>query len=280
MGCNLPMPAWQVRETVDPETGEVLGGVLIGLKKPISPADALTLPCGKCMGCRMDKAKEWVLRCRLEMQQAKTAAFVTLTYDDEHLPDDEQLDKRDLQLWLKRFRKELGTDRRIRFFACGEYGETNHRPHYHALLFGASEADRATVDRTWGMGRTQCVAVTPQRIAYVAGYVQKKLDGPHTSTKGQPPFIQMSRRPGIGGDARKYSASWKDYAVLDGQKMKTPRFLHEAWKKTATAEQVEQNKLQRRLKANSVENTLQRLRDNEQRQQTKRDIQAAKRRKA
>lgn len=279
MGCNLPLPAWQVRQTVDTETGEVLGGVLIGLKKPISPADPILLPCGKCLGCQMDKAKEWTLRCRLEIQQHKATVFVTLTYDAEHLPDDRQLNKEHLQLWLKRLRKALGAKRPIRFFACGEYGEDNKRPHYHALLFGASEADRATIDRTWGMGRTQCVAVTPARVAYVAGYVQKKLDGIH-DTKKRPPFIQMSRRPGIGGHARKHSTSWRDYAVLDGKKMKTPRFLHDAWKKTATEEQIELNKLQRRLKANSPENTLQRLRDNETRQETKRSIQAAKRRKA
>lgn len=283
MACNLPLPAWQVRETVDPETGEVLGGVIIGLKKPISPADPLVLPCGKCLGCQMDKAKEWTLRCRLEMQQHKHAAFITLTYDDEHCP--RRLKKPDLQRWFKRLRKAIakqkdgddGAARLLRYFACGEYGETNQRPHYHALVFGASEADRATVDRTWGMGRTQCVPVTPQRIAYVAGYVQKKIGAGDDERK---PFIVMSRRPGIGGEARKHSQSWRDYAVLDGNKMKTPRFLHEAWKKTATPEQIELNKLQRRIKANSIENTLQRMKDNESRQQTKRDIQAAKRRKA
>lgn len=192
----------------------------------------------------MASAKAWALRCQLEAQQHPSAAFSTLTYSDDALPP--TLDKKHLQLWIKRFRKQLGTARPLRFFACGEYGEKNGRPHYHAILFGASERDRDLIDSTWGLGRTHTVRATPASIHYVAGYTSKKINwrreaaAEHVDPRSgevyehQPPFLQMSRRPGIGGHARDFTNSWRLFAVHNGQSMPVPRFLHEAWKNTAT----------------------------------------------
>lgn len=210
----------------------------------------LLLPCGGCLGCRAAKAKAWALRCKLELQQHNSATFTTLTYDQETLPP--TLQKRDLQLWLKRLRKEMGAARPLRFFACGEYGEQTARPHYHAILYGTNIADRQLVQDTWGLGHTRTERITPARIAYTAGYCQKKIGymreaalervDPDTGEvyRWQPPFLQMSRRPGIGGHARQHADSWRLYAIDDGARMPVPRFLHEAWKKTATREQQEE----------------------------------------
>lgn len=265
MACNLPLPAWQVH-------GEG-GGIIIGLKKPISEAERLLLPCGKCHGCRTAAARAWALRCHLELQQHTKAAFITLTYDDRWLPP--TLVKRDLQLFLKRLRKDLGANRPVRYFASGEYGEQRQRPHYHALLYGAGEEDRQAVSKAWGLGRTGCDPMTPQRIAYCAGYTQKKLgDSQHARHervdpdtgevyRWQPPFIQMSRRPGIGGDARKYQQSWREYAVHNGVKMPVPRFLHEAWKKTATETEIAENRAEKKARAEARNITLQMLTANE-----------------
>lgn len=110
--------------------------------------DYIQIPCGSCIGCRLDYSRQWADRCLLEMQYHRSSYFVTLTYDDFHTkksyycPDDDNgcavpvptLDKRDLQLFFKRLRKATGQD--IRYFAAGEYGSTTARPHYHCIIFG------------------------------------------------------------------------------------------------------------------------------------------------
>lgn len=208
--------------------------------------EALSLPCGTCIGCRKSAARAWSLRCQLELQQHKHATFTTLTYNDENLPP--TLRPRDLQLFLKRLRKRLAS-RRLRFFAAGEYGEQNNRPHYHAILYGANQNDRALVDETWGAGYTQTVNVTPAAIAYTAGYCAKKITWRQEAaqeridyTTGevyhwQPPFLQMSRKPGIGGHARQhYTNSWRLFAVDNATRLAVPRFLRKAWDELASLE--------------------------------------------
>lgn len=209
---------------------------------------AIDIPCGSCLGCSINAARGWALRCHLELQQHHAAAFTTLTYDEKHRPP--TLQKRHLQLFLKRFRKTVGPRRAIRFFASGEYGEQNNRPHYHAILYGADVGDKTKIEAAWGQGFTYTEPITPQRISYVAGYTAKKL-GWKEKTKNeqvdpetgevytwQPPFIQMSRRPGIGGHARQWPESWRDHAIYNGTPVPVPRFLHEAWKQQATEEEI------------------------------------------
>lgn len=233
MACHHPIPAWQC------QNGEVF------LHKERPDSKPLRLPCGQCLGCRMANAKAWALRCTLELQRHTTSVFTTLTYDDKHLPP--TLQKRDLQLFLKKLRRK----RKIRFFASGEYGEENHRPHYHAIIYGANEADDQLVEHTWGQGFTQTDPITPERIAYCAGYTANKLGwkqqereqvDPTTGEvyQWQPPFLQMSRRPGIGGHARQWPDSWRLYAINNGQRMPVPRLLHESYKQQATAYELEQ----------------------------------------
>lgn len=199
MACFHPLQAWRAT------SGD------IKISKQPHDGIPLRLPCGNCLGCRQNAAQAWTLRCQLELQQHHSAVFTTLTYADEHLPL--TLQPQQLQLWLKRLRNHSGT-KPIRFFASGEYGEQTKRPHYHALLYGLSMADERMVERTWGHGHTKTEPITPARIAYTAGYCQKKIgykryghERVDAETgevyKWQPPFKQMSRRPGIGGQARK-----------------------------------------------------------------------------
>lgn len=112
----------------------------------------IEIPCGKCESCRMNYARQWADRCMLEAQQHEENCFITLTYDDDHLPynfftDDNgviegvspTLVKRHVQLFIKQLRNYINRnvdDRHIKYFVAGEYGEKNHRPHYHLLLFG------------------------------------------------------------------------------------------------------------------------------------------------
>lgn len=280
MACFHPLTAWR-------QPG---GNIIISKRIQYPEREQLALPCGRCIGCRRDNAKAWALRCTLEDQVHAHTAFTTLTYSNDNLPP--TLSKHHLALFLKRLRKNAA-GRPIRFFASGEYGETTARPHYHALLFGLSGLPSATdhelVERSWGLGHTRTEPCTPARINYIAGYVAKKIGADrapaHDRTdpttgevyRYQPPFIQMSRRPGIGGHARQWPQSWKEYAIKDAHKMAVPRFLHEAWKKTATAEEIEtlhQEKLKRALNRDTSERAL---RAGEQIAHAQRELQAQKR---
>ena len=89
--------------------------------------------CGQCMECRLAYSREWAIRISHEAQMHDANCFLTLTYDDAHLPNHGQLLKRDLQLFFKRLRKQTGP---FRYVACGEYGELKRRPHFHAAIFG------------------------------------------------------------------------------------------------------------------------------------------------
>ena len=110
--------------------------------------DFIQIPCGQCIGCRLEYSRQWANRCMLELEYHDSAYFVTLTYDDDHVPvsyygDPDTglatpsltLRKRDFQLFMKRLRKAFPDDH-IRFFAAGEYGSQTFRPHYHAIIFG------------------------------------------------------------------------------------------------------------------------------------------------
>lgn len=173
------------------------------------------LPCGQCIGCRLDWAGDWATRCEKEAQCWPHNVFVTLTYDDKHLPiggsTRSSVSKREFQLFLKRLRKEFGDG--IRFFASGEYGEKSGRAHYHALLFNHRFPDAqlwrstpagplftsAALQRLWPFGFSSIGSVTFQSASYVARYVLKKAkDNPSDFLDREPPFVLMSRRPGIG----------------------------------------------------------------------------------
>lgn len=119
------------------------------------------IPCGQCRGCRLEYSRQWADRCLLEMKQHKESFFVTLTYNDEHIPLHEYVDKntgvvgevaslekRDFQLFMKRLRKNYTFDNKLRFFAAGEYGDQTFRPHYHAIIFGLHLDDLIWYKRT------------------------------------------------------------------------------------------------------------------------------------
>lgn len=237
----------------------------------------------------MARAKEWALRCHLELNDHQAAAFTTLTYNDAALPV--TLQQRHLQLWLKKLRKAAGPERPLRFFASGEYGEQNARPHYHAILYGmaADTEGRDAVDTAWGMGHTYTTDVTPARIAYVAGYTSKKI-GFKLNTREQvdpttgevytwqPPFIAMSRNPGIGHTAkREWPMSWRLYAIHNGHRMPVPRYLHQAWEDIATEEQKEQLRYEKDQLARQRITTTQQLEGQEQVQIAQQRLKAERR---
>ena len=164
------------------------------------PIDVL-VPCGKCIACRINKTREWSGRIIMESCFWVDSVFLTLTYDSQFLPIDNGLHKDDLQRFFKRLRKQLSKKgREISYFACGEYGDSFGRPHYHAIVFGLNPIrDEPLVRRCWTRGTSlKFGSVTPQSIGYVTGYVQKKLTGDAQVNYlgNEPPFMINSQ--GLG----------------------------------------------------------------------------------
>lgn len=167
---------------------------------PILYPSGMLVPCGKCLNCRIQKRKEWSLRMLHEYDRWDSTVFLTLTYDDNHLrrryttnygPPPfvaPTLSKSDLQKFFKRLRRDLEkTNRNIKYYACGEYGDQTQRPHYHAIVYGIglSSPDKTLVMDNWPFcdWNNQAIRngsfgrVTPESIQYVAGYIDKKLSG-------------------------------------------------------------------------------------------------------
>ena len=142
MGCVKPLEAYRGKH----------GVVTFNRHLSVSRV-AFKLPCGRCIGCRLERARQWGLRCMHEAKLWPQNCFITLTYSDEFLPPYGSLSVRDIQLFMKRLRKgkKASASNPIRFFLGGEYGERNLRPHYHAVLFNCGFADRRLLSNAGGV---------------------------------------------------------------------------------------------------------------------------------
>lgn len=176
-----------------------------GKDVPAFKRDYITVPCGRCFNCQMNKASQWARRIMDEARMHDDNCFITLTYNEEHLPrvSDTQgtLVKRDLQNFMKRLRKALSPCK-VRFFACGEYGEQYARPHYHIIGFGVSDRQIRILENCWPYGFVSVGSLTYGSACYVARYTTKLLTGDKKKLYKKynilPEFALMSRRPGIG----------------------------------------------------------------------------------
>jgi len=176
-----------------------------------------SFPCGQCMPCRIRRRREWTHRILLESKKHSVNSFLTLTYDNEHLPFTSSpdgapglptLDLEEVTRWRKafteRFRRLYSSG--IRYYLIGEYGDRTQRPHYHAALFGVSPDHLPLVHETWtkcAPERATLTEMTTERAQYLAGYVTKKMtkkDDPRLFGRF-PEFARMSLKPGIGHDA-------------------------------------------------------------------------------
>lgn len=198
-----------------------------------------------------------------EAKDHEFSTFITLTYSNEHIPEDYGLHKEHFQLFMKRLRmhfyrtypptREKPEGHLLRFYACGEYGENTRRPHYHAVVFNCAFPDQVlfkgnadpgrniytskTLEDIWGMGYVTCSHVTYANAAYVASYVRKKMtDAKHYERvnpitgelfKVEPEFSLMSRRPGLGRafiERNLNDVYPDDFLIVDGHKSRVPRF--------------------------------------------------------
>lgn len=164
--------------------------------RPIS-VKGLLVPCGKCPACLANIRQEWCFRLNSEFLACSFGLFVTLTYDDAHLPADLSVNKRDVQLFLKRLRKELG-NHSFRYFITAEYGDNTHRPHYHGLFFFSIPFAPGIYDqitRNWQNGFCDFGDIEPASVAYCTKYCMKQTKVPD---ERKPTFRLISRRPCIG----------------------------------------------------------------------------------
>lgn len=276
MGCFRPLDASRL------ESGEISFSARSG------EGDAIKLPCGQCIGCRIDRSRMWAVRCMHEASLHEENCFITLTYADEHLPKNGSLDYVDFQKFMKRLRKSAG---QLRFYMCGEYGELNWRPHFHAILFGFQFRDKKLwmktgsgeliyrselLERLWPFGHSSIGDVTLKSAGYVARYVMKKITGDLAEShyeritqdgevvKLRPEFNRMSLKPGIGQKwfDQFYSDVYPgDSVVLEGgRKMRPPRFYDVKYDaiEPYQFEAVKQDRILRAM-AKAAEHTPERL---------------------
>ncbi|QCS37407.1 replication initiation protein [Tortoise microvirus 100] len=173
-------------------------------KVPYSIGDgndySVPYPCGRCEWCRKQQASIWSLRLQFEAMRWQNIGFVTLTYNDLHVPDGYNLSPEHLQSFLKRLRFYLPY--KIKFFACGEYGTKRGRPHYHLVIFGLKPEDYKYISIAWSYG---FVDVSPllsaNGLAYVAKYTTKKIGSMKEVSKHYSrrvvPFLRCSKFLGI-----------------------------------------------------------------------------------
>lgn len=258
----------------------------------------MELPCGRCIGCKMDKAREWSIRIGHECSCWDSNRFVTLTYADKHLKST-SLVYDDFVGFMRRLRKKLrgvssveleGTLRRpLRFFVAGEYGAERRRPHFHAVLFNVRFPDElryhdgssrsSCLEKLWQRGDCHIGDVTAQSAAYVAGYTYEKrygsseeaeqayFDGVDYATGEmlfrRREFCQMSRDPGIGAYwYRRFGSDLfpLDKAVQEGKTWKVPRYYYEKLKveNPSLALEVQMKRLDRAELVDPVESTPER----------------------
>ena len=231
------------------------GKAVISFKRPVwcEPFEEMQVPCGGCVGCRINHSRTWALRCYHEASLYDSNCFITLTFRDDCLDPEGSLRKPDFQKFMKRLRKEF-PGRNIRYYHCGEYGSELQRPHHHACLFNFDFPDKTlwtirdntrlyrsrTLERLWPFGFCTIGEVTFQSAAYVARYIHKKITGKSAKDhyikvdpesgeifKIQPEYTTMSRRPGIGKgwfDKHGHDCFPKDFLTIEGKKFKPPSY--------------------------------------------------------
>lgn len=241
------------------------------------------------------------MRCTHEASLHADNIFITLTYDNEHLPSNLGLRYRDFQLFMKRLKvhsdRHLQRDSTgIKFYMCGEYGENFGRPHYHACMFNYDLPDKRlwrmergiplftseTLTDLWGMGHTSVGSVTFESAAYVARYIMKKVTGDDADShyeyvdletgevsRRDPEFTRMSlKNGGIAGqwfDKYKSDVFPHDFVVMNGKKVTPPRFYTNRYE-LLYPDEVAKIKLARKKRAESraADSTPERLKVREQ----------------
>lgn len=217
--------------------------------------ERFTVKCGKCIECQRALTQEWALRIMLEAREHKQNCCLTLTYDNDHVPQDYELSRRDIQLFLKSLRKALSPVK-IRIFYSGEYGEKLGRPHFHCIIFGWIPSDiyfhftkkgntyykSPMCEKIWNRGFVSVGELTYETAFYCAKYLQKFAG----SSKSVRPFVGMSNRPGIGFGAITPDLIKSGCFYYHGEKYVLPRYFQKVLERTADVSDIARLRVRRR----------------------------------
>lgn len=265
MPCHYPCRAYRLGDSQNRPAG-----ISFDVKKGDNVLQEIKVPCGKCLGCKQKKIRDWALRCQHESKMHEFSYFVTLTYDDDHLPDGGSLRYEDFRSFMKKARhwygifdwktKKQWDKTKIRFFMCGEYGKLK-RPHYHVLLYnfpipdlkflktsskGSNLYTSELVSWLWNnRGYVTIGSVEYASAAYVAQYCIKKMGTDSIDYQDidletgeqidkEREMVQMSRSPGIGStwyDKYRDQVFPVDRCIANGKQVGVPKFYGSRYKK-------------------------------------------------
>lgn len=247
--CTCPQEGWY----------SVEGGFTLDKSKAYHDRP-LTVRGGRCMGCRLERARVWGVRCTHEASLYDENLFLTMTYDDDHLPYGNTLVRKHVTDFFKRLRRRYPSQK-IRHLYCGEYGGETERAHYHAIVFNLWPSDAEfffrkegndyyrsdKIDQIWGLGHCNFGEVTFKSASYVAGYCKAKIQGPMAKEYYQwidestgeiidrlPPFQGQSLKPGIGQPwIEKFMTDVypRDQIIIDGNPCRPPRYYDQLCEK-------------------------------------------------
>jgi hypothetical protein len=194
------------------------------------------VPCGKCPQCTARKVSAWSFRLMQEEKRSDSALFITLTYADAHLHFSDQnlpqLQKRDLQLFVKRLRKLHTVESKpLKYYAVGEYGSRTWRPHYHLLLFNCQVE---LIQKAWHLGQVHYGTLTPASVGYTLKYLSKPKPSKYSLRGRTQQFALMSKRLGdnyLTDQAKawhKADLENRSYVpLLDGKIASMPRYYQD-----------------------------------------------------
>lgn len=252
MPCFNPISAYRTR------AGDV---VFTELKRHGDIVQNLKIACGQCHGCRLERSRQWAVRCVHEAQLHRRNCFITLTYDEEHIPHRSNLNHEDFQKFMKRLRKHNGPNK-VRFYMGAEYGTLNNRPHFHACLFGTDFNDKKihtrnhenkpiytseTLQKLWPYGYSSIAELNFHTAAYIARYCMQKVTGqaaeehykrtdPNTGEIYHltPEYNKMSLKPGIGAawlDKYENDVYNYDHVIINGMEASPPKYYDKLLKR-------------------------------------------------
>lgn len=285
MPCYHPVTGWRSNKGRNSKTG--LWPIVFDRKEGYADKEVV-IPCGRCIGCRLERSRNWATRMVLEARDHANNCFVTLTYDDIHLPSNQSLNKIDIVKFLKRLRKHYG-DQKIRYFQCGEYGDKTQRPHHHVCFFGFDFKDKtlwtcqngykyyrsATLEKLWRFGNSLITDLTFETAAYTARYITKKITGKMAESHyqgRQPEYVTMSRRSGIGKEfwnKFKQDIIVGDSIIIRNELKVRPGKYYDNLFHLEDPKGLERTKAKRVKKINPEETSYQRLRTREKSQELK-----------
>lgn len=288
MPCYHPVTAWRSKQLNANGNRPLVFVEAQGLDN-----SQLEIPCGQCVGCRLDNARSWAIRLMHERHYHDLCCFLTLTYDAHNLPNPPSVDHRHFQLFMKRLRKYhhyANPDApKIKYYMCGEYGGNTNRPHYHAIVFGLDFADKRKwkkgkrgdqiytsekLNELWGLGYCWIGSVTHQSAGYVARYCLKKVNGDradeHYSIVNKDTgeivllnkeYMAASNGLGLAHFEEHHQQMYiRDSCVVAGNQVPVPKY-YDRKLKAINPELLEDIKLRRKERAivRKVDNTPERL---------------------